>query len=105
MYLGGEGSSTQILQVPYIVVIDCEVPPPNKIAYHSVQLGISKVINFAKQKDFAHFEWLPFIPNKFSNEKLPPAQIYTLKCNFRASKLSNHEKKDQHYIEFLLPCE
>ncbi len=67
--------------VPYIVAVDCSVPPPNKLVYHTLQLAKHDVIDMKSQPSFARYEWTPYIPEHVRQEgnyEKTPIQIYSL---------------------------
>lgn len=54
--------------IPYIVAVDCPVPPPNKLVYHTLQLARHDIIDMRSQPSFARYEWTPYIPEHVRQE-------------------------------------
>ncbi len=92
--------------VPYIVAIDCAVPPPNKLVYHTLQLAKHDVIDMKSQPSFARYEWRPYIPDAVRQEgnyEKTPVQCFVLGWSGRGAQFSNMQEADVHRIEFLHP--
>ena len=92
--------------VPYIVAIDCAVPPPNKLVYHTLQLAKHDVIEMKSQPSFARYEWTPYIPAAVAaegNYEKTPIQCYILGWAGRGAQFHNMQEADVHRIEFLHP--
>lgn len=99
-----DDATRSMKQVPYIVAIDCAVPPPSKLAYHSVQLAAHDVIDMKQLPAYARYEWTPYVPKGLTAEldKLP-IQCYVLGWAGRQSQFSQLEEAAVHYIEYLHP--
>lgn len=92
--------------VPYIVAVDCAVPPPDKLVYHTLQLAKHEVIDMKSQPSYARYEWIPYIPLKIRNESgvdRLPVQCFILGWTGRGAQFQNMQEADVHKIEFLHP--
>jgi hypothetical protein len=92
--------------VPYIVAIDCAVPPPNKLVYHTLQLARHDVIDMRSQPAFARYEWRPYVPPPVRQEggfEKTPVPVHVLGWSGRGAQFHNMAEADVHRIEFLHP--
>jgi hypothetical protein len=90
------------LNIPYIVVIDSEAPPPSRIAHCSIQGQNESIIDMKNVR----MGWVPYVPKKFPQSLIKdklPIQIYTLNWYGRTAKSSKLTEDRARWLEYLIP--
>ncbi|KAF2073856.1 hypothetical protein CYY_004816 [Polysphondylium violaceum] len=87
--------------MPYIVVIDCQTPPPSTVCKASIQGGGEEIFPMEQ----FHLKWSPYIRSKYVSLNVGARHInyplITLNLQERAGKRVSEEKAKN--LEYLLP--
>jgi len=101
----GASPSESIINIPYIVAIQCQKEPSGRIAVASIQKGGEELLTGRK----SHYRWVPYFPKGYTNNvdqmKVVTSQVQTLKYEGRREAAKRYNDTQRHQVSLLLPYE
>lgn len=98
---GPGGEHVGVVNIPYIVVIDCAKPPCGRIALSSIQFG-QEVIEPAHR---FHLSWVPYFPHEMTGVVEAPVQLHKLAWYARKPVVELFSTEQKHHVSLLMPYE
>jgi len=98
LFVNGE---SKIVLIPVIVVVDCSLPPSDKIGINSVQRENEEILPMKAMK----MAWVPYVPleDRLSRIDSLKTKIFTLGCTQRRSALKHLKTERVKKFDYCMP--